>query len=493
MKLDLDSLANASADEQYLAFAKAAREDLLFYAQVCNPKYTPSSTGFHEFLAGKLQAVADGRIKRLVVSVAPRHGKSQLCSIEFPTWLLGRYPDKKIVVASYAQSLSLEMSKQARSRMESPEYRSVFQTGIAEGDAAAHEWKSSGGGMYKAVGVGGGLTGRGADVLIVDDAHKDFQDAHSATVRENVWNWFWSTAYTRLHPGGVVIIIMTRWHRDDLVGRLLDPERQKNLAADDPDSRWEYVNLPALAGDRDPLGRKAGEALFPERYPKQVLESIKSNTASYIWSAMYGGEPVVKGGNYIPVGKLNIVDAAPDGLRWVRYWDLATSDKASSDHTASIAGAYGPDGTLYLRDAVDGQWVWPDARGRIRMMAEIERIPIGVEAVGGFKTAFANLLEVMPSNILCREYGADRDKLTRALPWIALADRGKVALVRGEWNMDFIMQAESFPSGANDDLVDAVSGVVIMLGNAFSAPSPVNIHDRFTRALARRRERSLVG
>jgi predicted phage terminase large subunit-like protein len=490
----MESQSTEDLEAEIASLASEAREDLLFYAQICNSSYIPSRTGFHALLASKLQALGDGNIKRLVVSTPPRHGKSQLTSVEFTTWLLGRFPKKKIVLASYAQSLALEMSKQARARMASEEYQEVFSTRIAEGDAAAHEWKTSEGGMFKAVGVGGGLTGRGADVLICDDLFRDFQDAHSSTMRERVWNWFWSVAYTRLHPGAVVVIIMTRWHRDDIVGRLLDPERLKSQDRSDADAQWEYLNLPALAESDDPLGRKPGEALFPERYPESALASIRTSVGSYVWASLYTGNPVVRGGNYIRVDKFQIVDEAPEGIRWVRFWDLATDAKSQLDHTAGAAVGFGDDGTLYIRDVMDGQWTWPDARQRIKLVAEAERFPVGVEAVGGFKTAFQNLLEVMPPYVQCHEFGVDRDKFLRAQAWTAMVANGKVALVRGSWNMDFIMQAEAFPSGKNDDMIDAVSGGYTMLQSASVMGMVVKSSgDKFRSAMRMRRERSLIG
>lgn len=327
-----------------------------------------------------------------------------------------------------------------------------------------------------------------------DDLFRDFQDAHSSTMRERVWNWFWSVAYTRLHPGAVVVIIMTRWHRDDIVGRLLDPERLKSQDRSDADAQWEYLNLPALAESDDPLGRKPGEALFPERYPESALASIRTSVGSYVWASLYTGNPVVRGGNYIRVDKFQIVDEAPEGIRWVRFWDLATDAKSQLDHTAGAAVGFGDDGTLYIRDVMDGQWTWPDARQRIKLVAEAERFPVGVEAVGGFKTAFQNLLEVMPPYVQCHEFGVDRDKFLRAQAWTAMVANGKVALVRGNWNMDFIMQAEAFPSGKNDDMIDAVSGGYTMLQSANVMGMVVKSSgDKFRSAMRMRRERSLIG
>lgn len=487
-----ETTTTPDADAEMEAMLAEARSDLLFYTQACNPDYIASK--FHVFLADKLQKVADGKIKRLIVTCPPRHGKTAMIAIEFPTWLLGKRPETKIVLASYGLDLSMTSSKAARARMASEEYQEIFRTRIEEGDGAAHAWRSTGGGGYKAAGIGSALTGFGADVLLIDDAVRDFADAHSPTVLESTWNWYHSVAYTRLHPGAAVVILMTRWSRSDLVGRLLDPERAKDSDIN-PDEKWEVVNLPALAEDGDPMGREPGEALFPERYPAERLRSIRASVGSYVWAALYRGDPVVRGGNYIPVSNFIVVDSAPEGLRWVRFWDLAASSKKSADHTASISGAIGPDGVLYLRDLVDGQWEWPEARNRIKMTAVSEKIPIGVEAVAGFKTAFANLIEVLPSGIMCREYGADRDKLTRALPWIAMVEKSKVALVRGEWNMSYILQLEQWTPGKDgkDDMVDATSGVEMMLRTIFSTPVPVNVNDRFRSARESRRRREMIG
>lgn len=475
------------------AMVADARDDLLFYTQCCNAGYIVS--GLHEFLAAKLEAVARGTCKRLIVTCPPRHGKSQLISIEFTTWLLGRAPATKIVLGSYAQDLALAHSKSARARMQSEEYKEIFPTRIADGEGAANEWKTAEGGMYKAVGVGGGLTGRGADVLLIDDPVKDFKEAHSPTIRENVWQWFWSVAYTRLHPGAAVVILMTRWHDDDLVGRMLKPERMREMELTDAESQWEVVNIPAISDSADdPMRRPIGAALFPERYPIDKLQSIKANVGSYVWSALYTGRPTVRGGNYIKVGMMVIVDAAPEGLRWVRYWDLAASTEKSSDFTASIAGALGADGVLYLRHGINVKQEWPEARKLIKLTADVERISIGIEAVAGFKTAYRNLIEVMRSDLMCREYNIDRDKLTRALEWIAMVENGKVALVHGTWVMDFIIQAEAFPSGKHDDMIDAVSGVWAMLKSVFLPKQPASVmNGRFAQAMADRKRRSLIG
>jgi predicted phage terminase large subunit-like protein len=469
------------ATEKVKAAIALARADLLEYAALCDRNYVVSR--FHSILARKLESVAHGRTRRLIINVPPRHGKSRMTTVELPTWMLGQNPTKKIVLTSYSNNLASKHSKESRARLQSSLYRAMFpETQLNPRDAGADEWTTLKGGLYKATGIGGSLTGHGAELLIVDDPFKDFEEAHSPTMRENVWQWFLSTAYTRLSPEGAIVIIMTRWHQDDLVGRLLDPKRQQELKdAGVEDEAWEVLNLPALAHDDDPIGRAPGDALFPEKFPANRLRAIRQTLGSYLWAALYDGNPIPKGGNYVN-GEHFIIrnrDEIPTGMRWMRFWDLATSSKTVADYTAGVQGAIGPApgapgnwrddqkkwplDYFYLRDMVFGQWEWPRAREKIKTTAELERVMVGVEAVSGFKTGYANLKEVMSAEIAMQDFGADKDKLTRALPWIAMTEARKVVLVAGDWIPSFKQQVEAFPTGANDDMVDAVSGVWNML------------------------------
>lgn len=417
-----------------------------------------------------------GRRRRLIISLPPRHGKSRASAVELPTWMLGKDPTKEIVLVSYSADLATFHSKQARERMQDPLYREIFPGAeLNPLDISSDDWATAAGGRYKAVGIGGSLTGRGADCIILDDFHKDYEEAHSPSQREKVWNWFRSVAYTRLTPNGAIIIIGTRWNVDDLSGRLIDPVRREELeeAGMGTDESFEVVNLPALAKDNDPMGRAPGAALFPERYPAERLRNTMLQLGSYLSSALYDGNPVAKGGNYVDAEKFKIItrEAVPSQLHWRRFWDLATSSKATSDYTAGIKGALGPPpgspdakpDCLYLADLIKGQWEWPKARERIKSTAIVEQIPVGIETVAGFKTGYANLREGWPADIPLRDYGEDRDKLSRALGWFAMADAGKVYLVRGDWVHGFKQEVEAFPSGKFLDQVDAVSGVYTML------------------------------
>lgn len=488
MKPNTPSASKSTGLDKVRAAIGYARENLLNYAQLCDGAYVASA--FHDFLSDELTAVATGKCRRLIINVPPRHGKSRMTTVELPTWMLGQDPTKKIVLTSYSGNLATKHSKESRSRLQLPFYQHAFPgTRLNPKDAGADEWSTTKGGIYKAVGIGGSLTGHGAQLLIVDDPFANFEEAHSPTTRESVWQWFWSTAYTRLSSDGAMIIIMTRWHQDDLVGRLQDPKRIQELkdAGIEDNEEWRLVNLPALAHDNDPMGRATGDALFPEKFPVNRLKAIRQVLGSYLWSAMYDGNPIPRGGNYVDASHFIVAgrDQVPAGLRWFRFWDLATSSKTMADFTAGVKGAFGPapgapdnwqenkdrwpSDYFYLADMIYGQWEWPRAREKIKSTAELERIFVGVEVVAGFKTGYANLREVMPADIALQDFGADRDKLTRALPWIALAEAqqgekfGHVVLVAGDWITAFKSQVEAFPAGAFDDMVDAVSGVYNML------------------------------
>jgi predicted phage terminase large subunit-like protein len=473
-----------------------ARDDLLFYIQACDPSYIASD--LHVFLAGILQDVAMKRRRRVIISVAPRVGKSRLVTTELSTWVLGRNPERAVAITSYGQVLSNTHSRNAMRRMTDPTYRTIFpDVRLNPNNQTVADWSTTKGGRLRATGIGGGLTGlpNDIDLLIVDDPVKDFKEAHSQVVCDAIWEWFWSVAYTRLAPDGCVVIIQTRWSRDDLVGRLTDPVRQAEISEASHGHKWEVFSIPALAEADDPLGREPGESVFPEKFSVEKYNEIKASVGSYVWSALYMQSPTVRGGNYIRTDNFQIIqkESVPPDLQWVRAWDLAASEKKSADYTASVRVAQDCNGNLYVADGINGRWEWPAARQRIANVATAERVPIGIETVAGFKTAYANLMEVIPTTLICREYTPDKDKLTRALPWIALVERKMVFLVAGDWTVEFLSQCEAFPSEqAHDDFVDALSlGFTMLTAGGFFAP--LRIEDRFSLALKARRDRTIQG
>jgi predicted phage terminase large subunit-like protein len=298
--------------------------------------------------------------------------------------------------------------------------------------------------------------------LLIDDPVKNREDADSETMREAAWEWYTSTARTRLHPGAAVVVCQTRWHEDDLTGRLLKAAKQGG-------EQWEVLRLPALAEEGDPLGREVGAALWPEWFDAAALETIRKTVGARNWAALYQQRPYNDEGALFKRSWFRTVNDKPPGLRWVRYWDLAVSTKASGDYTVGARCAFGPDGTLYIGDIARGRWEWPEALAIVSGMARVDGpgTAIGIEGIG-VQRGFRQTLLRDPSlrGFALLDVPVLKDKLLRAAPWQARAEAGKVALVLGPWNAAFLDEACAFPLGEHDDQCDAVSGAVQMLATA---------------------------
>lgn len=480
-----------------------ARRHVLDFARYVAPWYRPARV--HAVIAEALERVAryietGGKegTGRLMVFMPPRHGKTALVSQFFPAWLLGRMPDAKVILASYAADLAVANSRAVRGLLRDARYAPIFgalaavDTPVALSDesrsAASWELASPHRGGLTAAGVGGGITGKGAHLLVIDDPFKNREEAESASRRELVWRWYTSSAYTRLEPGGAIVVVHTRWHQDDLAGRLL-----KRMAMDPLADRWEVISLPALpeeglfrndANERraalleglwvdaaDPLGRDKGEALWPERYSAEALRRVRATVGDYDWFALYQQQPRPLGGAFLRREWFRLVRPAdaPRGVVWMRYWDLAVSEREGADYTASIAAAMGEDGTVYYRDMVRGRWSWPETRRRMLAQHEIDppNVVWGVEDTAFQLAAFQELMREPALagraiwRVSVREMGGD--KRTRALPLQARAAQGRVALVMGPWVEEFLAEAVAFPKGAHDDQVDAAAGALWML------------------------------
>ena len=301
-----------------------------------------------KLLHKKLEDVESGKTKRLMIFMPPRHGKSETISRKFPSWYLGRNPDKNIIISSYAHQLATSFSREARGYIESRQYKTVFNIATAIDSRAVNDWNIQGhkGGMM-AAGVGGATTGYGADLFIIDDPFKNKEEADSETIREKVWDWYRSVALTRLEPGGAMIIVMTRWHKQDLAGKILEEDKE-----------WEVLNLSAIAEEpnetnnfeEDPLGRLAGDALWPERYNEKALASIKYRVGSRIWNAMFQGHPMDPESQIFRREWFQWYRELP--LEFDRYGgiDTATSKKTAADNMALVDICKDWEGYLYVDD-----------------------------------------------------------------------------------------------------------------------------------------------
>jgi hypothetical protein len=268
--------------EELLALAG---EDLAVYAVANWPGFELAR--HHEIVVEQLEAVERGEIDRLMIFLPPRAGKSMITSQFFPSWYLGRHPDRYVIGASYGQELANDFGRKVRNLMVDPLHRGIFPNGaLADDSSAAHRFNLVAGGAYHAVGAGGPVTGRGAHLLLIDDAVKNREEAYSAKSRQALREWYQSVAYTRLMPGAAIVLIQTRWHEDDLAGWLLREHASE---------RWQVVSLPAIA-EHDEGWRKEGDALWPSRFPLEVLARTREAIGSAAWMAMYQQRPVAEEG-----------------------------------------------------------------------------------------------------------------------------------------------------------------------------------------------------
>lgn len=301
---------------------QSAKNHLIDFLIATNPKYEPS--WFHERIANELERIerlGDEEYKVLLVFVPPRHGKSELCSIGFPAWYLGRNPTKEIITVSYSAELAQDFGSKTRSIVSGEVYPHIFNgITLKEDEQAKAKWRTNKGGSYTSVGVGGAITGRGANILLFDDPIKNREEAESEVYREKVWQFFTSTAFTRLEPQGVVVVILTRWHVDDLAGRILkNPELSK---------RCKIIHFPAI--------NKEGGALWPEHFDVKALTEIKNTIGPYDWNALYQGSPIVTERQELKtewIRRRTETEVAALNCRRFLTIDTAISKAASSDFT----------------------------------------------------------------------------------------------------------------------------------------------------------------
>lgn len=399
----------------------------------------------------KLDAVTSGQCRRLMIFMPPRHSKSETVTVRYSAWRLERDPKLNIILGSYNQKLANRFSRKIRRVVEE-------RMTLSKDRKAVDEWETTTGGGVRAVGVGAGVTGFGGSLIVIDDPVKNRAEAESRVRRDNAWEWFNDDIYTRLEPDAAIVLIQTRWHEDDLAGRLL--KSMKNGG-----EKWNVVNLPALAEVDDPLCRTPGEALWPERFDALALERIKTQQGSYSFAALYQQRPVPLDGGLFKRHWFNrIVDRAPDGLVWARGYDLAVSTRESSDYTASFRCAFDADGNLYIADGFRRRIEYPEQRRyALERMRSEQNTRHGVEKALHGQALVQDLQRDARAVAGLAAINVDADKFTRALLWSCLAEAGKIILVQGGWIDEFITEACSFPDGPHDDQVDAVSLAVRML------------------------------
>ncbi len=462
-----------------LEFAmREARRDFATYLRL----FRPRESGFifnrvHQYLARLVQDVADGtRGKRQAVSVSPQTGKSTLLTIEATSWILGRFPGKQIAITGFSHDLMTDFSKAVKDRIEHPLYARVFpDCHLIEGSNRADLWELSNGSKLTAKSVGKKLTGRRVDWLIVDDPHAGREEAESSLLRKRVQRWFEADCVSRLSPEAAVFLTGTRWHPDDLIGYLTSEEKVSELRAANADEEvFEVTNLPAVCErpENDPLGRQEGEALFPELRGIDFLKKVRASLPAYEWRSQYQGEPRSVFSGTVETSNLQFIarDELPEGLEYVRAWDLALTESQSSDYSAGALTSYdGLQDRLFIVDMVRLRKPWTKLRSLLLAQAEMDRETydvqrIGIEAVAGFLAIFQDVHNALLGESKVEKRIPPRGgKLLRAQPWLNKTEARRVFIVRGAWNKDFIAELETFPNGDHDDQVDAISTAWEML------------------------------
>lgn len=417
-----------------------------------------------------LDTIATGG--RLILSASVRHSKSQTASKWTPSWFLGENPDKQVILAAHAAEFAANWGRAARDILTEwgPE---IFDVTVDPRSQAANRWNLAGraGGMLT-VGVGGSPIGRGADLMIIDDPIKSFEDAMSPKVRQRVKDWWSGTMASRLEPDGAVILIMARWHEDDLAGWLLE----------EGEDDWRELRMPAICDDpeTDALGRQLGEPLWPERWPLPQLEKRKRDVSmvhgEFVWNAQYQQRASRLGGGTFPEDKWRFIPAheVPENLTWVRAWDLAASEGAG-DWTVGARMARLPDGRFVIDDVVRGQW--EGHRVRQELVAARDRDPgytlieLPQDPGQAGKDQAQQLIGLLSgANVKARPVTGSKE--VRATGYAAQQQAGNVLLVEGRWNGPWVAEHAQFPRGVHDDQVDAAATAFNVLADN---PGPARV------------------
>ena len=424
-----------------------ARQSLLAFTEYTNPLYKRAA--HHELIARQLEAVERGEIDRLMIFMPPRHGKSELASKRFPAWCLGKDPKRQLIAASYNSDLANDFGRSVRNIVAEPEFGEVFPSvSLAPDSQAANRMNTNHGGAYVAAGVGTAVTGRGAHIALIDDPFKDREEADSERRRDLVWDWYRSTLYTRLMPGGAIVLIQTRWHEDDLAGRLLEQEKDQ----------WEVLELPAIGEHYD--------ALWPEWYPRDVLDRIQSTIGPREWSALYQQRPQPDEGTFFKREWFKTWEELPS-LRYYGSSDYAVTDGAG-DYTVHNVWGIDSDGDVYRVASWKGQtasdeWI----ERKLDLIAKWK--PLCWFGEGGvIQKAVEPMLRrrMRERSVHCRlEWlSSIHDKPTRARSFQAMASMGRVKFERGADLSEFLV----FPAGKHDDEVDTAS----LIGRAIDQAHP---------------------
>lgn len=453
--------------------------DLLSFIHAVNPAFCQGR--HHEIIADKLEALERGDFNRLMIFMPPRSGKSFMASVYFPAWYFGRHPRHQVLSISYNADLAKGWGRDVRNLIRTRDYQMVFSdTQISADSRASHSWKTTVGGIYNAAGIIGGIAGKGAHLGIIDDPLNE-QDAYTKAARDHVIRWYPGGFSSRLMPHAKVILLMTRWHHEDLAGYILNEARQ-NVELD----QWEIVDIPAILDEVSsklldlpvntsfwPVPSNPPEDAILTGWPLEELLKKRHGMPLYQWSALYLQRPVVEGGNiikedYWTMWKDN--KHGPDCEYIFLSLDTAFSEKETADYSTITAwGVFRPrvgDGYdtspphLILLGAARGRWSYNDLRKKTIEKANLhDADAIVIEDRGSGQSLIQDLQKAgMPALPFSTR---NKDKISRAHACTPIFESGRVWIPKKKWAEDVILECSEFPSGKYDDYVDAVTQAIL--------------------------------
>jgi len=407
----------------------------------------------HRAIIAELERVSRGETRQLLLLLPPGSAKSTYASKLFPAWWMARNPGSAVVAACHTAGLAAHFGRGVRDLIE--EHSARLDLRVRQDARAAHRFLTDKGGEYFATGIDGAVTGRRADLAVIDDPISSFTDVACAGARERVWDWFRTELVTRMKPHGRIVIAMTRWHADDLAGRLMDR------------SDWTVLRLPALAEADDPLGRAEGSALWPEWEDRAALLEKQEMLGVRHFSALFQQTPLLQEGMLFAAKDLHVVDIVPVGTA-VRAWDLAATaaGKGNPDWTAGVKLVRDSNGLFFVDDVVRFRGTPADVESAIRTAAQRDgtAVPVGLPRDPGQ----AGLAQI---DYLTRALAGYRvvsspetgSKVVRAQEAAAQTEKGRLRIRRAAWTPGFIDELSNFPDHDKDDQVDALSRAFMML------------------------------
>jgi len=422
----------------------------------------------HKIIAEKLERVARGELKRLIVNMPPRHTKSEFASFLFPAWMVGRNPAMKIIQATHTTELAVNFGRKVKNLLDREDYLEIFPDAKLSSDSkASGRWDTVRGGMYYAVGVGSNLAGRGADLCIIDDPHSE-QTAMSTTGFDDAWDWYTGGPRQRLQPGGAIILVMTRWHEKDLTGQLV-----RSMARDPLADQWEVVEFP--------MELPSGEPVWPEYWSLEDLTAVKASIPPSKWNAQYQQNPTGEENSILKRDwwKVWDKDRVPQLEYVIQSYDTAFSKRETADYSAITTwGVFYPDEdkrspNLILLDSKKGRWDFPELKAvayELYKFWDPETVIIEAKASG---MPLTHELRNMGIPVVNFTPSRGNDKLSRVHSIAPLLESGMVWVPDASWAEELVEECAAFPNGEHDDLVDSTTQALMRYrqGNFVQLPT----------------------